>query len=388
MTSARTKTIGEDKCQDHQFQMLRVMQVLLTNTSQILKIAFSQWRSTTHLPHDPADPNLDISGHLPNHTNDRQSALPVTCIETHGAGVLGHSLRVSGLDLPDEDDGSRVDDFNCDDKVVHHNNKMDEPKHENSTEHSDGQNPTAELCLPTMTHPTKPTSYQHGHFLNGQQDKRCHTDLLSWRRIHSLSYITPEYGALNYLTTRKTTPLLPPWTANGTDIPCTLESSPRSVMFIEKMDRDRTGLVPSSNWPIGLNSMDVCKDEKRVNVRVVEDLPTNIPHDPPDPNPDISDRQSALPVTCTETGMLNTVSRSPPSSMMFAVNHSFLDTTDLIPYRNWLTEVDSLELCKDQHNEHKDNNMNDPWWPHPTHHHSYPSCHGLHPTTVYKIPRG
>ena len=43
------------------------------------------------------------------------------------------------------------------------------------------------------------------------------------------------------------------------------ESSRRSVMFVEKMDSDRTGLVPSSNWLIGLDSMDVCKDEKRVN---------------------------------------------------------------------------------------------------------------------------
>ena len=117
-------------------------------------------------------------------------------------------------------------------------------------------------------------------------------------------------------------------------------------------------------------------------LRVVEDLPTNIPHDPADPNPDISghlpnhtiDRQSALPVTCIETRMLNTVSGSPPSSMMFAVNHSFLDITALIPSPNWLIEVDSLELCKDEHNEHKDNNISDPWWPCPTHHHSYPSC--------------
>ena len=43
------------------------------------------------------------------------------------------------------------------------------------------------------------------------------------------------------------------------------ESSPRSVMFVEKMDSDRTGLVPCSNWLIGLDSMDVCKDEKRVS---------------------------------------------------------------------------------------------------------------------------
>ena len=34
------------------------------------------------------------------------------------------------------------------------------------------------------------------------------------------------------------------------------ESSPRSVMFVEKMDSDRTGLVPSSNWLIGLDSID------------------------------------------------------------------------------------------------------------------------------------
>ena len=48
------------------------------------------------------------------------------------------------------------------------------------------------------------------------------------------------------------------------------ESSRRSVMFVEKMDSDRTGLVPSSNWLIGLDSMDVCKDEKRVNVMFVQ----------------------------------------------------------------------------------------------------------------------
>ena len=41
--------------------------------------------------------------------------------------ALGHSARVSGLDLTDDaDDGSRVDDFNCDDKGVHHN-KEDNP---------------------------------------------------------------------------------------------------------------------------------------------------------------------------------------------------------------------------------------------------------------------
>ena len=41
--------------------------------------------------------------------------------------ALGHSARVSGLDLTDDDDdGSHVDDFNCDDKGVHHN-KEDNP---------------------------------------------------------------------------------------------------------------------------------------------------------------------------------------------------------------------------------------------------------------------
>ena len=90
---------------------------------------------------------------------------------------------------------------------------------------------------------------------------------------------------------------------------------------------------------------------------------THLPHDPADPNLDISghlpnhtnDRQSALPVTCIETRMLNTVSGSPPSSMMFAVNHSFLDITALIPSPDWLIGVDSMELCKDERNEHEDN---------------------------------
>ena len=53
--------------------------------------------------------------------------------------------------------------------------------------------------------------------------------------------------------------------------------------------------------------------------------------------------------------MLNTVSGSSPSSMMFAVNHSFLDITALIPSPDWLIGVDSLELCKDERNEHEDN---------------------------------
>ena len=44
---------------------------------------------------------------------------------------------------------------------------------------------------------------------------------------------------------------------------CTLpESSRRSVMFVEKMDSDRTGLAASCNWLIGM----VCKDEKRLNL--------------------------------------------------------------------------------------------------------------------------
>ena len=181
-------------------------------------------------------------------------------------------------------------------------------------------------------------------------------------------------------------------------------------------------------------------------LRVVQDLPTNIPHDPADPNLDISghlpnhtnDRQSALPVTCIETRVLNTVSGSSPSSMMFAVNHSFLDITALIPSPDWLIGVDSLELCKDERNEHEDNaernstitlgdlhrdplahhgpsvliqlgptdtnNFSDLWWPRPTHDHYYPSCpsgtirhagpntlvvaNGFHPTRVCKIPPG
>ena len=46
------------------------------------------------------------------------------------------------------------------------------------------------------------------------------------------------------------------------------ESSRRSVMFVEKMDSDRTGLVASCNWLIGL----VCKDEKRLNLTTLGDL--------------------------------------------------------------------------------------------------------------------
>ena len=107
---------------------------------------------------------------------DTDSSQHYKRLDTDGAGVIGHSLRVSGLDLPDDDDGSRVDGLNSDalkqitNKGLHHNNKMDERKHENSTEHSDDQNLTAEPCLPTWTHPTKPTSYQHRHFLTARQE--------------------------------------------------------------------------------------------------------------------------------------------------------------------------------------------------------------------------
>ena len=58
---------------------------------------------------------------------DTDSSQQYKRLDTDGAGVLGHSLRVSCLDLTDDDDdGSRVDDFNCDDKGVHHN-KEDNP---------------------------------------------------------------------------------------------------------------------------------------------------------------------------------------------------------------------------------------------------------------------
>ena len=60
-------------------------------------------------------------------------------LDTNGAGVLGDSLRVSGLDLPDDDDGSRVDDFNCDDKGVHHN-KEDNPFPQSHTQYTQSQN--------------------------------------------------------------------------------------------------------------------------------------------------------------------------------------------------------------------------------------------------------
>ena len=141
------------------------------------------------------------------------------------------------------------------------------------------------------------------------------------------------------------------------------ESSRRSVMFVEKMDSDRTGLVPSSNWLIGLDSMDVCKDEKRVNFTTLRDLHRDhLAHHGP--------------------------------SVLIQLGHTVTNISDL-------------------------------WWPRPTHHHSYPSCrsgttrhegpdtlvvankhqeviddststpispneyhHGLHPTTVCKIPRG
>ena len=80
---------------------------------------------------------------------DTDSSQHYKRLDTDGAGVLGHSLRVSGLDLPDDDDGSPVAGPNSDalkqivDKGVHHNNRMDDPKNKNSTEHSDEQNPTS-----------------------------------------------------------------------------------------------------------------------------------------------------------------------------------------------------------------------------------------------------
>ena len=97
------------------------------------------------------------------------------------------------------------------------------------------------------------------------------------------------------------------------------ESSPRSVMFVEKMDSDRTGLVPSSNWLIGLDSMDVCKDEKRVNFTTLRDLHRDhLAHHGP--------------------------------SVLIQLGRTVTNISDL-------------------------------WWPRPTH-------HGVHPTTVCKIPPG
>ena len=52
---------------------------------------------------------------------------PHSCCDGSLLVALGHSARASGLDLTDDDDdGSRVDDFNRDDKGVHHN-KEDNP---------------------------------------------------------------------------------------------------------------------------------------------------------------------------------------------------------------------------------------------------------------------
>ena len=54
--------------------------------------------------------------------------------------ALGHSARVSGLDLTDDDDdGSHVDDFNRDDKGVHHN-KEDNPFPQSHTQYTQSQN--------------------------------------------------------------------------------------------------------------------------------------------------------------------------------------------------------------------------------------------------------
>ena len=54
--------------------------------------------------------------------------------------ALGHSARVSGLDLTDDnDDGSHADDFNRDDKGVHHN-KEDNPFPQSHTQYTQSQN--------------------------------------------------------------------------------------------------------------------------------------------------------------------------------------------------------------------------------------------------------
>ena len=216
--------------------------------------------------------------------------------------------------------------------------------------------------------------------------------------------------------------------------PTVPESSPSSVMFVEKVDSDTleretvnhniTGLVPSPNWLTGLDSMDVCKDEKHnwpTEPRGVVTVMTNTDNVckldiSGDPSNHTNDRQSAPAVTCIDNPALNTVWDSSPSSMI---------PDEPLPHPN-------------EHNEHEDNvnrnstitlgdlhrdplahhgpsvliqlgptdtnNFSDLWWPRPTHDHYYPSCpsgtirhagpntlvvaNGFHPTTVCKIPPG
>ena len=87
---------------EHRLFQLCGTEGMSLNQLQLLgnKMTFSQWRHTTHLPHDPADPKLDISGHLSNHTNDRQSAPPVTCIDTPALNTVWESSPSSMI--PDQ----------------------------------------------------------------------------------------------------------------------------------------------------------------------------------------------------------------------------------------------------------------------------------------------
>ena len=178
-------------------------------------------------------------------------------------------------------------------------------------------------------------------------------------------------------------------------------------MFLEKVDSDTleretvnhniTGLVPSPNWLTGLDSMDVCKDEKHnwpTEPRGVVTVMTNTDNVckldiSGDPSNHTNDRQSAPTVTCIDNPALNTVWESSPSSMI---------PDEPLPHPN-------------EHNEHEDNvNRNSTientkrdigkgvhlhyiW------NEVYAEClsnsdifveyhHGFHPTTVCKIPPG